>query len=185
MSVHSLSVQDARQNNEILAKKLNLSAATVRRKLRKLINSGLLKVIGVVDPTKFGFPLTVVIGLDVSHNKLESSMEALAQRPEITSVATTTGRFDIIAYGYFRSTAYLSEFMSKVLAELEGDSHKTLSEKPHKAQKHPKQPPSQQIPFFGPKPPVSEELEKLEIDSLTPLEALTKLYELQKKAREG
>ncbi len=30
-----------------------------------------------------------------------------------------------------------------------------------------------------------EELEKLDIDSLTPLEALTKLYELQKKAREG
>ena len=29
------------------------------------------------------------------------------------------------------------------------------------------------------------ELEKLDINSLTPLEALTKLYELQKKAREG
>ncbi len=73
----------------------------------------------------------------------------------------------------------------EVLAELEGDSHKTLSEKPHKAQKHLKQPPPQQIPFFGPKPPVSEELEKLDIDSLTPLEAITRLYELQKKAREG
>jgi hypothetical protein len=32
---------------------------------------------------------------------------------------------------------------------------------------------------------VAEELEKLDINSLTPLEALTKLYELQKKAREG
>jgi hypothetical protein len=31
---------------------------------------------------------------------------------------------------------------------------------------------------------VLEELAKLEIDSLTPLEALTKLYELQKKAKE-
>jgi hypothetical protein len=28
-------------------------------------------------------------------------------------------------------------------------------------------------------------VEKLDIDSLTPLEALTKLYELQKKSREG
>jgi hypothetical protein len=32
---------------------------------------------------------------------------------------------------------------------------------------------------------VLEELEKLDIESLTPLEALTRLYELQKKAREG
>jgi hypothetical protein len=30
-----------------------------------------------------------------------------------------------------------------------------------------------------------EELEKLDIDSLTPLEAITKLYELHQKAREG
>ncbi|NOQ17870.1 MAG: hypothetical protein GQ507_01335, partial [Dehalococcoidales bacterium] len=56
---------------------------------------------------------------------------------------------------------------------------------PHKTKKRPKQPPPQQIPFFGPKPPVFEELEKLDIDSLTPLEAIMKLYELQKKAREG
>jgi len=32
---------------------------------------------------------------------------------------------------------------------------------------------------------LNEELEKLDIDSLTPLEALTRLYELQKKAKEG
>ena len=42
-----------------------------------------------------------------------------------------------------------------------------------------------QLSFFGQKPPLLEGLEKLEIDSLTPLEALTKLYELRKKAREG
>jgi len=30
-----------------------------------------------------------------------------------------------------------------------------------------------------------EELEKLDIFSLTPLEAITKLYELQQKAKEG
>jgi hypothetical protein len=38
---------------------------------------------------------------------------------------------------------------------------------------------------LGQKSPLIEELGKLDIDSLTPLEAITKLYELQKKAREG
>lgn len=42
-----------------------------------------------------------------------------------------------------------------------------------------------QLSLFGQKPPLLEELEKLEIDSLTPLEALPKLYELRKKVREG
>jgi DNA mismatch repair protein MutS len=43
---------------------------------------------------------------------------------------------------------------------------------------------AQQLSFLGQKSPVAEELEKLDINSLTPLEALTKLYELQKKAKE-
>ena len=42
---------------------------------------------------------------------------------------------------------------------------------------------SLQMPLFGAKPPLVEELENLDIDSMTPLEAITRLYELQKKAR--
>ncbi|MGD9115724.1 MAG: DNA mismatch repair protein MutS [Dehalococcoidia bacterium] len=44
---------------------------------------------------------------------------------------------------------------------------------------------SQQLPLLGSKSPLFEELEKLDINSLTPLEAINKLYELQKKVREG
>jgi len=44
---------------------------------------------------------------------------------------------------------------------------------------------AQQRSCLEQKSPVAEELEKLDINSLTPLEALTKLYELQKKAKEG
>jgi len=112
--------QDAQQNSETLAKQLNLSSATVRRRLRKLIRGGLLNVVGVVDPTKFGLPLAVMIALDVAHDKLESTIEVLAKHPQIAWVSTTTGRFDIIALARFRSTDGLSEFMAKELAELEG-----------------------------------------------------------------
>ena len=44
---------------------------------------------------------------------------------------------------------------------------------------------SRQLPLLSPKSPLLDELEKLDIDSLTPLEAITRLYQLQKKAREG
>jgi len=70
----------------------------------------------------------------------------------------------------------------EVLEELEEDSSRTRTVAKGRRRK---QEPVQQLSFFGQKPPLLEELEKLDIDSLTPLEALTKLYELQKKAREG
>ncbi len=69
----------------------------------------------------------------------------------------------------------------EVLEELEGDS---LRMRQAPKGQHRKKEPAQQISFFGQKPQLLEELEKLDINSLTPLEALTKLYELQKKARE-
>jgi DNA mismatch repair protein MutS len=68
----------------------------------------------------------------------------------------------------------------EVLKELEGDSRMTRPP----SRRRPRESP-QQLSFFAPKSPVLEELEKLDIDSMTPLEALNKLYQLQKKAREG
>ncbi len=71
---------------------------------------------------------------------------------------------------------------NEVLEELEEGSRRDLARPSVKGRRR-KPEPAQQLTFFGQKPPVLEELEELDIDSLTPLQALTKLYELQKKAR--
>jgi len=68
----------------------------------------------------------------------------------------------------------------EILDKLEGDG-KTIKPVGKSRQKQP----VQQISLFTGKSPLLEELEKLEIDLLTPLEALTKLYEIQKKAKES
>ncbi len=112
--------RDARQNSVTLAKQLNLSEATVRRRLRKLLQSNSLRIIGAVDPARFGLPLAVLITLDVSLDKLESAIEVLANRLEIRWVSSTTGRFDIIAFALFPSTDSLSGFLTNQLAQMEG-----------------------------------------------------------------
>jgi DNA mismatch repair protein MutS len=66
----------------------------------------------------------------------------------------------------------------EILDELEGDT------KPIKRAVKSNPQPLVQMTLFAEKSPVLIELAKLEIDSLTPLEALTKLYELQKKSKE-
>ena len=114
--------QNARQNSETLAKQLNLSSATVRRRLRKLIHSDLLRIVGVVDPASFGFPIIAVITLDAAHDKVELAIEELSKRPEVRFVSTITGRYDIIVIARFRSTDCLSKFLTKELPKLEGIS---------------------------------------------------------------
>jgi DNA mismatch repair protein MutS len=69
----------------------------------------------------------------------------------------------------------------EVLADLENDHGKAPGSKTTRKEKSNQ---ITQITFFGPKPAVLEELQNMDLDGLTPLEALNKLYELQKKARE-
>ncbi|MCD6453653.1 MAG: DNA mismatch repair protein MutS [Dehalococcoidales bacterium] len=69
----------------------------------------------------------------------------------------------------------------EVLEELEGVGHPKMEPKKRRRRKEV----AQQLSFFGPKSPVVEELEKLEVNELSPLEAINKLYEFQKKAKEG
>jgi len=73
----------------------------------------------------------------------------------------------------------------EVLEDLEGDSRTALARRSLKGRRRRKEVVPQQLPLLEQKSPLMEELEKLDIDSLTPLEAITKLYELQKKSREG
>jgi Lrp/AsnC family transcriptional regulator, regulator for asnA, asnC and gidA len=111
---------DARQSTEELAKKLDISGATVRRRLKRLIDGDFVHIIGVVDPALFGFPLAVIIAFNVTPNKIETAMEKLEKMPEIKWASTTTGRFDIIARAQFRTTEEFSDFIRKNMSRLDG-----------------------------------------------------------------
>ena len=112
--------QDARKSSKTLAKQLNVNEATIRRRIKKLLESGVLRIIGVTDPTAIGFPLLAVIAFDVAHQNIDSAIDALASRSEVKWVSSVTGPFDIIAVARFRSTDELYGFMQKEVAHLEG-----------------------------------------------------------------
>jgi DNA-binding Lrp family transcriptional regulator len=112
--------RDARQSSEMLAGQLNVSAATVRRRLRRLLKKDILRIVGVADPASFGFALGVVLNLDVEQTKVDSVMEWLVNRTEVKWASTTTGRYDIIAIARFESTDHLSRFLTRDLTSLKG-----------------------------------------------------------------
>lgn len=112
--------QDARQSSEVLAKQLNVNSATVRRRLRNLICNDVLRIIGVIDPNKFGYGLSALICFDIENDKVELVLEELVKQPEIRWASATTGRWDIIALGRFRSTDILYEFLRKFVNRVQG-----------------------------------------------------------------
>jgi Lrp/AsnC family transcriptional regulator for asnA, asnC and gidA len=112
--------QDARQNSNSLAKQLNTSSATIRRRVKKLQESGILHVIGVVDPSEVGLSVNAIIAFKVAHDNMKTILDTLASWREITWIATTTGRFDILARGRFTSTNELSKFLTEQVGSIKG-----------------------------------------------------------------
>lgn len=112
--------EDARQSSKVLAKKLNVSAATVRRRIGKLMHSGILHYVAAIDSVKSPYSAVVVLALDVEGFRVKSVADILVRLPEIKWVATTTGRFDVLATAYLTSGSSLSEFLEKQIGSIEG-----------------------------------------------------------------
>ena len=71
----------------------------------------------------------------------------------------------------------------EVLGELENGAVAGHGDRPRSGKRWPES--SRQLPLLGASHPAIEGLLGLEVASMTPLEAINKLYELQEKARDG
>lgn len=114
-SIIQLLYRDARQSSEELAKQLKVSSATVRRRLKNILEEGVIHIAAIPDPRKVGYPLITLIAFDVEQDKLDVAMKTLSNLKQIKWVMSTTGRFDIMCIAWFRSTDELAKFLQEVV----------------------------------------------------------------------
>ncbi len=112
--------KDARQSSKELAKKLNISSATVRRRIGNLIKNNVIRFIAVVDPQRMGFPLAAIFSFEVDPEKLDLAIETLNGRPEVRWLSTNTGQSNVVAVAQFTSTDELSDFTKNEVSKIEG-----------------------------------------------------------------
>jgi DNA-binding Lrp family transcriptional regulator len=90
-------VQDGRQSNRAVARDLNVSEGTVRVRLRRLEDAGLLRIVGQSDPYLAGLVNAwAYIWVDVEAGAIRAVSRQLADMPEVTIVAVTAGRHDLL-----------------------------------------------------------------------------------------
>jgi DNA-binding Lrp family transcriptional regulator len=105
-------VTDGRQSNREIARNLEVSEGTVRIRLRRLEDSGLLRIAGQSDPYLVGTArVWAFVGVDVATGNARATAEALARRSEVAIVAMTAGRHDLLILVITRSRARLVELV--------------------------------------------------------------------------
>src|SRR5512145_3310679 len=73
---------DGRRPFTQIAADLGVSEAAVRARTNRLIERGILQIVGVTDPLKLGFQQMAMIGIRCESDRLVSVAEAVAEMPE-------------------------------------------------------------------------------------------------------
>ena len=79
-----------------LAKRVGVSEATARRKLRRLTSDGVVHITGVVDPFEVGLESPAFVGVEVARDRLDAVARELAAHPAVRYVAAATGTFHLV-----------------------------------------------------------------------------------------
>ncbi len=111
---------EGRKSYADVARETGLTEATVRRRLRQLVDDGIIAIVVVPDPVKIGLPVHVLFRLQVELERLEGVTQQLADIPNVRWVGIVTGDHNVILEAFFASTAQMSRLITGTLAKITG-----------------------------------------------------------------
>jgi Lrp/AsnC family transcriptional regulator for asnA, asnC and gidA len=111
--------EDGRMSFVKLATLMGVTEGTIRRKYKKLVKEGALKITAISNPYAIGFDAPAFIGINVERRLLENVAEKLSKMPEVQFVAVTTGTYEIIIQVISFSNKNLYDLIMKI-GEIEG-----------------------------------------------------------------
>jgi Lrp/AsnC family transcriptional regulator for asnA, asnC and gidA len=111
---------DGRCSNREIARSLGVPEATVRYRVRRLTDGGLLRITALIEPEKLGYDLTAVISVQAQAPLITAISETLMAFSEVMYLVVTTGVHDIVFTATFRNHDHMYHFISERLAPIQG-----------------------------------------------------------------
>lgn len=115
----SLLQRDGRAPYSDIAKKVGLSEAAVRQRVGKLIDSGVMQIVAVTDPSQLGFHRQAMIGIRVNGDA-RTVAKKLSAIEQVDYLVLTTGRFDLLAEIVCVNDQELREVLHGSIREIPG-----------------------------------------------------------------
>ena len=103
-----------------IADKLLITENTVRSRVNKLQEEGVLEICGLVDPSQIPGHRTVIIGIKLSEMNLVEKGEEISKLKGVISVNVVTGRYDLLVFVLFKKGFGLLEFYTEEMSKVIG-----------------------------------------------------------------
>lgn len=119
-AIISLLQYDGRIPFTKIADTLDITEGSVRQRVKRLIDSGKLQIVGIVEPSVMGWNEAGIIGITVQADRITEVAEEIAQLPEVTYLIQAAGEFDLLAEVYCRDRDHFVSFLNNRLQKVPG-----------------------------------------------------------------
>lgn len=111
--------QDGRRPYTQIGPAVGLSEAAVRQRVQRLIDSGVMQIVGVTDPKMLGFGRQAMIGLTVEGDTRKIA-DAVAALDEVVYVVLTAGSLDVLVEVVVEDDERLLELLNNKIRSIDG-----------------------------------------------------------------
>ncbi len=113
-------LEHGRKSYSEIAEELNVTEATIRKRVKKMKKEGIIKKFTVVvNPEKIGYKIRAIIGFDIDEKYYTDIILRLESREEIINLMTATGDHMVLLEAWFKDIRDLHNFEQE-LSSLEG-----------------------------------------------------------------
>jgi len=112
--------RDGRRPFTQIAADLEVSEATVRSRTNRLVENGILQIVGVTDPLKLGFQQQAMIGVRCEAAQLMEAAAAISEFPEVDYLVVTAGAYDLLVEVVCEDNEALLGFLAQKLRQVAG-----------------------------------------------------------------
>jgi Lrp/AsnC family transcriptional regulator for asnA, asnC and gidA len=105
-----------------LAQALGINPSTVAKKIRALLEEGILTINAIPNPYSMGYSANAIIGVNLCMNRVDDVCNRLKSNLNVNQLVTTFGRFNLLIGVHYPTWDDVLNFISTELTET-GDIH--------------------------------------------------------------
>jgi Lrp/AsnC family transcriptional regulator for asnA, asnC and gidA len=112
-------LREGRKSFQKIAEDLSITENTVRARVNRLIEEGVLDVTGLVDPEAIAGHRLVLVGIKLGNMELVKKGEEFSRLKGVVSVSVVTGRYDLILTVLLNDDHDLLQFYTEEVSKIQ------------------------------------------------------------------
>lgn len=103
-----------------IAKQAGVSETTIRSRYQILVEKGIVRTVGIVDPYALGFQAPAIITVSVEPGMTDQVAKAIAELPEVSYLVMTLGTCDLVVEVFCRDLPHLTNLVTQRVRVIPG-----------------------------------------------------------------